>query len=69
MLTTKKVYHSIALLLQGIHFKDEIRTTQNIETVHLKQSLQLVPNDLLNSDPYSTLVARNSIANIYKSNI
>lgn len=34
--------------------RQEIRTTQTIETVHLKLSLQLVPNDLLNSDPYST---------------
>lgn len=32
----------------------EIRTTQTTETVHLKQSLQVVPSDLLNSDPYPT---------------
>lgn len=67
---TKKSLSQYCLAPAGHTFQgQQIRTTQNIETVHLKQSLRLVPNDLLNSDPYSTLVARNSTKKIYESNI
>lgn len=45
--------------------KTRDKTTLTIETVHLKQCLQSVPDDLLTPDLYSTLVARNSTANIY----